>query len=70
MDIDAAENADVFPKFCTAERHVADLIPGDVLFIPAMWFHNMTAQDFGVAVNVFWYTVLANYCGPEQTSVQ
>ena len=55
MDIDAAENAEVFPKFCTAERHVADLAPGDVLFIPAMWFHNMTAQDFGVAVNVFWY---------------
>ena len=54
VDIDAAENAEVFPKFCTAERHVADLIPGDVLFIPAMWFHNMTAQDFGVAVNVFW----------------
>ena len=54
VDIDAAENVDTFPKFCSAEKHTADLRPGDVLFIPAMWFHNMTAEDFGVAVNVFW----------------
>ena len=24
------------------------------MFIPAMWFHNMTAKDFGIAVNLFW----------------
>lgn len=29
-------------------------IPGDVLFIPALWFHNVVAHDFSVAVNVFW----------------
>ena len=27
---------------------------GDVLFIPALWFHNVLAKDFSVAVNVFW----------------
>ena len=31
-----------------------ELEPGDILFIPALWFHNMLAHDFGVAVNVFW----------------
>lgn len=25
-----------------------------MLFIPALWFHNMTAKDFGMAVNIFW----------------
>ena len=24
------------------------------MFIPSMWFHNMTAKDFGIAVNLFW----------------
>ncbi len=46
--------SDEFPLFWRASRQEADLLPGDVLFIPAMWFHNMTALDAGVAVNVFW----------------
>ncbi len=45
---------DDFPRFSKAVRHVADLIPGDVLFIPALWPHNMKAESPGVAVNVFW----------------
>ena len=27
---------------------------GDMLFIPALWFHNMKALDAGIAINVFW----------------
>jgi len=27
---------------------------GDVLYIPALWFHNMTAKSFGIAINIFW----------------
>lgn len=30
------------------------MIAGDVLFIPALWFHNVVAHDYSVAVNVFW----------------
>jgi len=53
VDID---NPDLqqFPLFPIAQRYKADLQPGDILFIPALWFHNMLAKDFGVAVNVFW----------------
>ncbi|XP_065289797.1 tRNA wybutosine-synthesizing protein 5-like isoform X3 [Dermacentor albipictus] len=43
-----------FPKFKKATRYEATLNSGDILFIPALWFHNMTALDFGIAVNVFW----------------
>ena len=42
------------PLFPLAQQYKADLLPGDILFIPALWFHNMLAKDFGVAVNVFW----------------
>uniref|UniRef100_A0A7S2TYA6 JmjC domain-containing protein n=1 Tax=Lotharella oceanica TaxID=641309 RepID=A0A7S2TYA6_9EUKA len=27
---------------------------GDVLYIPALWFHNVMAQEFSIALNVFW----------------
>ena len=30
------------------------LEPGDVLYIPALWFHNVTSIGFSVALNVFW----------------
>jgi len=43
-----------FPLFSLAKQYKAHLQPGDILFIPALWFHNMLAKDFGVAVNVFW----------------
>lgn len=43
-----------FPLFEKATQYEATLSSGDVLFIPALWFHSMTAVDFGVAVNVFW----------------
>ncbi|GFR63638.1 tRNA wybutosine-synthesizing protein 5 [Elysia marginata] len=43
-----------FPQFVHASRVEGYLEPGDVLFIPALWFHNMTYLEFGVAVNVFW----------------
>ncbi|TWW80320.1 tRNA wybutosine-synthesizing protein 5 [Takifugu flavidus] len=43
-----------FPEFVKAKRYECVLEPGDLLFIPALWFHNTLAQQFGVGVNVFW----------------
>ncbi|TDH07216.1 hypothetical protein EPR50_G00121420 [Perca flavescens] len=37
-----------------AKRYECVLEPGDLLFIPALWFHNTLALQFGVGVNVFW----------------
>lgn len=53
LDID---NPDLktFPKFSSAIPFECYLEAGDVLFIPALWFHNVLSIDFGVAVNVFW----------------
>lgn len=43
-----------FPLFAMAHQHHCTLNPGDILFIPAMWFHNVVAEDFSISVNVFW----------------
>ena len=46
-----------YPRFVEALKHaqVADLGPGDALFIPAIWWHHVRAFDrFNVLVNYWW----------------
>lgn len=43
-----------YPLFSRAVAHECVLQPGDILFMPALWFHNITSLEFGVAVNMFW----------------
>ncbi|XP_068602350.1 tRNA wybutosine-synthesizing protein 5 [Brachionichthys hirsutus] len=53
LDIDSPDPKR-FPDFAKAGRYECVLEPGDLLFIPALWFHNTVALQFGVGVNVFW----------------
>jgi hypothetical protein len=53
------ENPDLerYPRFQEAVAHglVADLEPGDALFIPPIWWHNVKATSaFNVMVNYWW----------------
>ena len=46
-----------YPLFSRAARFDCILRPGDVLYIPALWHHNVLAEEgsgFSVSVNVFW----------------
>jgi hypothetical protein len=46
-----------FPKFADAMKRaqVAELGPGDAIFIPSMWWHHVEALDrFNVLVNYWW----------------
>ena len=46
-----------FPRFAQAMEHaqVAEMEPGDALFIPSMWWHHVEALDrFNVLVNYWW----------------
>ena len=46
-----------YPKFREALRHaqVADLAPGDAIFIPGMWWHHVEGLDsFNVLINYWW----------------
>jgi hypothetical protein len=48
---------DRFPRFRAALAHaqVAELEPGDALFIPYMWWHHVESLDrFNVLVNYWW----------------
>jgi hypothetical protein len=57
LDVKAhPEILDKYPKFATALEHAIEitLSPGDILFIPALWFHNVTTVDFAASVNIFW----------------
>ena len=53
----AAPDYGRFPKFAEALRHaqVAELDPGDAVFIPSMWWHHMEGlETFNVLVNYWW----------------
>lgn len=46
-----------FPKFAEALRHarVAELEPGDAIYIPTLWWHNIEAlSPFNILVNYWW----------------
>jgi hypothetical protein len=46
-----------FPKFAEAmaNARVAELEPGDALFIPSLWWHHVEALDsFNVLINYWW----------------
>ncbi|MFT4073920.1 MAG: cupin-like domain-containing protein [Asticcacaulis sp.] len=48
---------DAFPKFHEAMPHaeVADLEPGDVLYLPSLWFHHVESlENFGAMINFWW----------------
>lgn len=52
-----APDLDRFPRFAEAARHalVAELGPGDAIFIPALWWHHVRALDpLNVLVNYWW----------------
>ena len=53
----AAPDFEKFPRFADALKaaRVAELEPGDAIFIPSMWCHHIEALDaFNVLVNYWW----------------
>jgi hypothetical protein len=53
---------DKYPKFREALSHaqVAEMQPGDAIFIPSMWWHHVEGLDsFNVLINYWWRTVPA-----------
>jgi hypothetical protein len=51
---DPAALARQYPRFAAAAAVEARLRPGDCLYIPALWFHNVASETFAVSVNLFW----------------
>lgn len=60
-----------FPRFAAAlaVAEVAELGPGDAIYIPALWWHNVEAlEDFNVLVN-FWWRDVPEYFDSPSTSL-
>ena len=56
----AAPDLERFPRFAKALQHafVADLEPGDAIFIPALWWHGVqSTEPFNILVNYWWQDV-------------
>lgn len=54
-----------FPKFREAEKHaiVAELEPGDAIYVPSMWWHHVEGlDDFNILIN-YWWRQVENYVG-------
>ena len=66
LDIDSPDLT-AYPRFAQATRYECHLEAGDVLFIPALWFHNVMALEFGVAVNIFWRHLAAEFYDSRDT---
>lgn len=61
---------DRFPRFAQAQAaaQIADLEPGDVLFYPALWWHQVEALDpFSTMINYWWNPVPAFVDTPQNT---
>jgi lysine-specific demethylase 8 len=53
VDLNAPDLAR-FPKLAQAEYWEAVVMPGDMLFMPAFWWHQVSAPDLAVSVNYWW----------------
>lgn len=56
VDIDEPD-LKTYPRFAEAQKAAlrAELGPGDALYIPSMWWHNVhSIEDFGALVNFWW----------------
>ncbi|MDI7774030.1 cupin-like domain-containing protein [Asticcacaulis sp. EMRT-3] len=61
---------EAFPRFkeALASAQVAELEPGDVLFYPSMWWHQVEALDsFNILINYWWNTTPAYVDTPMNT---
>ena len=66
LDIDSPDSQK-YPLFTQAIRYQCELLPGDILFIPSLWFHNVLAYDFSIAINMFWKHLEDKYYDPKDT---
>lgn len=46
-----------FPSFSKAHFVDCKLQPGEALFIPALWFHNVLAEDSSISINMFFHHI-------------
>jgi hypothetical protein len=67
----AAPDLAAYPRFAAAldTAQVADLEPGDALFIPSLWYHHVEASaPFNVLIN-YWWRETPRFLGQPQNAL-
>lgn len=62
---------DRFPRFADAleQAQVAEVEPGDALFVPSMWWHHVESlAEFNILVN-YWWRDVPSFAGDPQTAL-
>lgn len=54
-DAEAPDDAR-FPRLRHARRFTAVVEPGELLYIPALWWHQLRSLSFSISVNTWWAT--------------
>jgi len=47
-------DTETHPEYCLSRQYKVTLGPGDVLYLPSLWFHHLTQSQGCIAVN-YWY---------------
>ncbi|NOK00897.1 MULTISPECIES: cupin-like domain-containing protein [Myxococcus] len=56
VDIEAPD-ARRFPRFAEAQPYETILEPGELLFIPAGWWHHVRTLELSISLNFWWWTL-------------
>jgi hypothetical protein len=64
VDIDGPD-LERFPRFRDARRVEVTLRPGEMLFIPSFWWHQVYSEETGLTVNFWWLPRLRQYFVPQ-----
>jgi hypothetical protein len=66
VDVDTP-NLETYPRFAEALKQAmrAELGPGDAVYIPALWWHDiLSLEDFGTLINFWWRESEPPYLSP------
>jgi hypothetical protein len=53
-----------FPLLAEAQPWTCEVGPGDLLFLPAFWWHQVRSLEVGVSVSVWWAPLPAQFLAP------
>jgi peptidyl-lysine (3S)-dioxygenase / protease len=60
LDPDDPHVLDVYPDFCHAHPLRVTVYPGEILFIPSLWYHRVSQDCLTIAIN-YWYDMIFDH---------
>jgi hypothetical protein len=64
VDIDLPD-VERFPKFADAQPYQAEIGPGDMIYIPPFWWHQVYSLEMGISANYWWIPSVTQLFAPQ-----